>query len=83
MNSLWRKQLSPHKGQNIVPLRCPFNYIQWNSSIVNTLGEQTFGRYIGVAFTFIEGLFNLNKLFIWDLGSWPLYRGGLYSGVGV
>ncbi len=22
-------------------------------------------------------------LFIWDLGAWPLYRGGLYSGVAV
>ncbi len=36
---------------------------------------------------FIEGLFY--KLFIWDLGAWPLYlswplfRGGLYSGVAV
>ena len=31
-------------------------------------GEQNVGRYnIGVAF--IEG----HKLFIWDLGSWPLY----------
>ncbi len=29
--------------------------IQWNPSIVATLGEQHFGRYIGVAF--IEGLF--------------------------
>ncbi len=25
----------------------------------------------------------VHKLFIWDLGSWPLYRGGLYSGVAV
>ena len=30
-------------------------HIQWNPSIVATLGEQHFGRYIGVAF--IEGLF--------------------------
>ncbi len=25
----------------------------------------------------------MHKLFIWDLGSWPLYRGGFYSGVAV
>ncbi len=25
----------------------------------------------------------VHKLFIWDLDSWPLYRGGLYSGVAV
>ncbi len=25
----------------------------------------------------------VHKVFIWDLGSWPLYRGGLYSGVAV
>ncbi len=25
----------------------------------------------------------VHKLFIWDLGAWPLYRGGLYSGVAV
>ncbi len=51
-----------------------------NPSIAATLGEQNFGRYIGVAF--IEGLF-CHKLFIWDLDSWPIYRGGLYSGVAV
>ncbi len=56
--------------------------LQWNPSIAATLnlGEQHFGRYIGVAF--IEGLF-CTQLFIWDLGSWPLYRGGLYSGVAI
>ncbi len=25
----------------------------------------------------------VHKLFIWDLGSWSLYRGGLYSGVAI
>ncbi len=30
----------------------------------------------------LRGCF-VHKLFIWDLGSWPLYRGGLYSGVAV
>ncbi len=25
----------------------------------------------------------VHTLFIWDLGSWSLYRGGLYSGVAV
>ncbi len=25
----------------------------------------------------------VHKLFIWDLDSWLLYRGGLYSGVAV
>ncbi len=25
----------------------------------------------------------VHELFIWDLCSWPLYRGGLYSGVAV
>ncbi len=28
----------------------------------------------------LRGCF-VHQLFIWDLGSWPLYRGGLYSGV--
>ncbi len=32
-----------------------FVHVQWNLSIAATLGEQHFGRYIGVAF--IEGLF--------------------------
>ncbi len=30
----------------------------------------------------LRGCF-VHKLFIWDLGSWPLYRGDLYSGVAV
>ncbi len=38
-------------------------------------------KFIGVAF--IEGLFCTNCSFGWDLGSWPLYRSGLYSGVAV
>ncbi len=56
--------------------------IQWNPSIAATLGEEHVGHYIGVAF--IEGLFctQINCSF-WDLDSWPLYRGGLYSGVAV
>ncbi len=41
--------------------------LQWNPSIAATLGEQHFGRYIGMAF--IEGLFCTHKLFIWDLDS--------------
>ncbi len=47
--------------------------MQWNLSIAATLGEQHFGRHIGVAF--IEGLFctQLNCSF-WDLGAWTLYR---------
>ncbi len=32
--------------------------------------------------TLLRGCF-VHQLFIWDLGAWPLYRGGLYSGVGV
>ncbi len=48
-----------------------------NPSIVATLGEQNVGHYIGVAYCFVH------TLFIWDLGAWPLYRGGLYSGVAV
>ncbi len=54
--------------------------IQWNPSIAATLGEQHFGRYTGV--DLLRGCF-VHKLFIWDLGSWLLYRGGLYSGVAV
>ncbi len=38
--------------------------VQWNPSIAATLGEQYFGRYIGVAF--IEGLFYTNCSF----GTW-------------
>ena len=30
----------------------------------------------------LRGCF-VHKLFIWDLSSWPLYRGGLYSGVAI
>ena len=30
----------------------------------------------------LRGCF-VHKVFIWDLGSWPLYKGGLYSGVAV
>ncbi len=37
-------------------------------------------RYRGVPL--FRGSF-VHKLFIWDLGSWPLYRGGLYSGVAI
>ena len=33
--------------------------------------EQHFGRYTGVAFI-LRGCF-VHKLFIWDLGAWPLY----------
>ncbi len=33
--------------------------------------------------TFWPLLRGVHKLFVWDLGSWPLYRGGLYSGVAV
>ncbi len=54
--------------------------IQWNPSIAATLGEQHFGRYIGVAF--IEGLFCTNCSF----GTWVPGRYiavGLYSGVAV
>ncbi len=35
---------------------CICTCIQWNPSIAATLGEQHFGRYIGVV-AFIEGLF--------------------------
>ncbi len=51
------------------------NQIQWNPSITATLGEQNFGRYIGVAF--IEGLFctqsvHLGPVFLAILQRWPL-----------
>ncbi len=52
--------------------------IQWNPSIAATLGEQNFGRYIGVAF--IEGLFCKQIVHLGPGDSWLLYRGGLYSG---
>ncbi len=52
--------------------------IQWNPSIAATLGEQHFGRYVGMAF--IEGLF-CTQIVRLGPGSWPLYRGGLYSRV--
>ncbi len=58
------------------------NCLQWNPSIAATLGEQHFGRYIGVAF--IEALFCTQTV---HLGPGFLaviqYRGGLYSGVAV
>ncbi len=52
-------------------------YIQWNPSIAATLGEQHFGRYIGVAF--IEGLFctqtvHLGPGFRAVIQRWPLFR---------
>ncbi len=47
--------------------------IQCNLSIAATLGGKKCGRYVGVAFICF-----VHKLFIWDLDSWPLYRGGLY-----
>ncbi len=48
--------------------------LQWNSSIAATLGELNFGRYN-------EGLFCTKlKLFIWDLGSWPLYEVAFIQG---
>ncbi len=60
-----------------------YKVIQWNSSIAATLGEQKFGRYnYSGAWPLLRGCF-VHKLFIWDLDSWPLYRGGLYSGVAV
>ncbi len=43
-------------------------------------GFLDFGRFIGVAF--IERLFCTQTVHL-DLGPWPLYRGGLYSGVAV
>ncbi len=54
--------------------------LQWSPSIAPTLGEQHFGHYIRVAF--IEGLFCTQSVHLGP-GSWPLYRGGLYSGVAV
>ncbi len=45
-------------------------YMQWNPSIAATLGEQYFGRYIGVAF--IEGLFFTQT---GNDSNWPLFRG--------
>ncbi len=55
--------------------------LQWNPSIAATLGEQKFGLYIGVAF--IEGLFCTQSVHLGPGFLWPLYRGGLYSGVAV
>ena len=53
--------------------------IQWNPSIAATLGEQNFGRYIGVAF--IEGLFctqivHLEPGCLAVIQRWPLFRSG-------
>ena len=69
-----------HMYANLKELLLPYVSVgvQWNRSIAATLGEQHLGRYIGVVF--IEGLFCI-RMFIWDLDSWPLHRGGLYSGV--
>ncbi len=55
------------------------NCLQWNPSIAATLGEQNFGRYIGVAF--IEGLFctqtvHMGPGFLAVIQRWPLFRGG-------
>ena len=52
--------------------------------IAATLGEQHFGRYIGVAF--IEGLFctqtvHLGTGFLAVIQRWPLFRGGHLRGV--
>ena len=49
--------------------------IQWNPSIAATLGEQNFGCYnVYRGWPLLKGCF---------VQTWPLYRGGLYSGVAV
>ncbi len=58
-------------------------YIQWNPSIVATLGEQHFGCYIEVAF--IEGLFYTQTVHLGPgryteldaafIQGWPLLEG--------
>ncbi len=50
-------------------------YVQWNLSIYS-------GHPWGTNFWPLYSCF-VHKLFIWDLDSWPLYRGGLYSGVAI
>ncbi len=50
---------------------------KWNPSIVATLEEQNLAGW-----PLLRGSF-VHKLIIWDLGSWSLYRGGLYSGVAI
>ena len=70
--------LPNHAHQNVIIISARNKRIQWNPSIAATLGEQHFGRYIGVVF--IEGLFCTNCSF----GTWVPGRYiavGLYSGV--
>ncbi len=74
-----RIYLPNHAHQNVISARN--KHIQWNPSIAATLGEQHFGRYIGVAF--IEGLFLCTNC---SFGTWVPGRYiavGLYSGVAV
>ena len=63
------------------------NQLQWNPSIMDTFGEQSFGRYTEVAF--VEGLFCVQTLHLGPvylavisqlafLQGWPL-RGVQYS----
>ncbi len=60
---------------------CSVEGVPWNPSIAATLGEQHFGRYIGVAF--IAFFVVVHKLFIWDLGPDRYIAVGLFSGVAV
>ncbi len=60
------------EGKCNVGESCLYSTCTWNPSITDTFGEQCFGLYTEVAF--VEMLFCIkHKLFILDLGAWPLY----------